>query len=84
MVIKEKDEELVRRLIFSIRAEETPGRFLDKLSQTITEYRTNRNINLDINLHPHLYNQSWFADKFYYLKSSIITGLLNALATGGK
>lgn len=77
-------DELLRKLIFSIRAEETPGRFFDKLSQTITEYRTNRNIALDVHLHPDLFSYSWAADKFHYLKSAILTGLLNALATGGE
>lgn len=77
-------EELLRRLIFSIRAEETPGRFLHRLSQTITEYRTNRNIALDVQLHPDLFSYHWAADRFHYLKSAILTGLLNALATGGE
>ena len=76
----ERGEDLLRRLIFSIRAEEIPGRFLDALSETITEYRTNRNIDLDIEVHPDLYSQTWFADRFYYLKSSILLGFLNALA----
>jgi len=80
----EKGEDLLRRLIFSIRAEGTPGRFLDKLSGTITEYKTNRNIGLNIGLHPELYSQTWAADRFYYLKSSILTGFLNALGGGDK
>ena len=80
----EKGEVLLRRLIFSIRAEETPGRFLDRLSETIAEYKTNRNIGLDIGLHPELYSQTWAADRFYYLKSSILTGFLNALGSSGK
>jgi len=80
----EKGEDLLRRLIFSIRAEETPGRFLDKLSETITEYKTNRNIGVEIGLHPELYSQTWVADKFYYLKSSILTGLVNALGSSDK
>ena len=75
-----KGEDLLRRLIFSIRAEETPGRFLDRLSETLGEYRTNRNINLDVNMHPDLFNQIWFADKFYYLKSAILAGLLISMS----
>ncbi|MEM3382016.1 MAG: hypothetical protein QXQ11_07675 [Candidatus Bathyarchaeia archaeon] len=74
-----RGEDLLRRLIFSIRAEQTPGRFLEKLSETITEYKTNRNIGLDVEMHPEFFNQSWSADRFYYLKSSIISGFLNAL-----
>ncbi|MCS6768380.1 MAG: hypothetical protein RMJ59_04700 [Candidatus Nitrosocaldus sp.] len=76
-------EDLLRKLIFNIRAEETPGRFLDRLAQTLGEYKTNRNIGLDITIHKDIYKCEWFADSFYYLKSAILTGLLNALKTGG-
>jgi len=79
--ICDEDENLLRSLIFSVRGEETPGRFLDKLSETIAEYRTNRAINLDVSLHSSIFAQNWFADKFYYLKASILSGFLNALAT---
>jgi len=79
--ITEQNEDLLRRLIFAVRGEETPGRFLDKLSETIAEYRTNRSINLDVSLHPSIFAQDWFADRFYYLKASILSGFLNALAT---
>ncbi len=78
----ERGEDLLRRLIFSIRAEQTPGRFLEKLSETLTEYKTNRNIGLDVGLHPEFFSQSWAADRFHYLKSSILAGFLNAL--GGR
>jgi hypothetical protein len=74
-----KGKDLLRRLIFNIRAEETPGRFLDRLSETLGEYRTNRNIELDVNMRTDIYEQPWFGDKFYYLKSSVLTGFLNAL-----
>ncbi|AFU57335.1 hypothetical protein Ngar_c03870 [Candidatus Nitrososphaera gargensis Ga9.2] len=80
MNIKKKDEELLRKLIFEIRAEETPGRFLEKLANQITDYRTNRNINLDVSMHGLLFEQNWFADKFYYMKSSVLGGLLGALS----
>lgn len=79
----EKGEDLLKRLIFSIRAEETPGRFLDRLSKTLGEYKTNRNIDLDVTMLPDLYGQLWFADKFYYLKSSILSGLLGAMPNKG-
>ena len=79
--IKEKDkaEHLLRKIIFEIRGEETPGRFLEKLSQVVTEYKTNTNIGLDLTLHPDLFSQDWAADRFYYMKSSVLTGFLNAL-----
>lgn len=76
-----KGEDLLRRLIFNTRAEETPGRFLDRLSETLGEYRTNRNIELDVSMRSDFYDQTWFADGFYYLKSAILTGFLNALAS---
>jgi hypothetical protein len=77
------NENLLKRLIYNIRAEETPGRFLDRLSETLGEYYTNRNLGIDVSMHPDLYRnkQPWFADRFYYLKSSILTGLLNALSS---
>jgi hypothetical protein len=75
----DKSGDLLRKLIYNIRAEETPGRFLDKLSETLGEYRTNKNIGLNIKMDEGLYGQTWFADKFYYLKSAILSGLFNAL-----
>jgi hypothetical protein len=77
---KDKGIDLLRKLIFSIRAEETLGRFLDKLSETIAEYRTNRNMRLDLRLDDRIYRQTWAADRFYYLKSAILAGLLNSLS----
>jgi len=76
------DKDLLKRLIFNIRAEETPGRFLDKLSETLGEYSTNRNIGINLAINQDIYanKQAWFADRFYYLKSAILAGLLNALS----
>jgi hypothetical protein len=79
-----RGDDLLKRLIFSIRAEETPGRFLEKLSATLTEYKTNKNIGLDVSMHPELYRAEWFADNFHYLKASILSGFLNAFASEGK
>ncbi|RLG16584.1 hypothetical protein DRN69_00545 [Candidatus Pacearchaeota archaeon] len=74
-------EKLLKRLIFDIRSEETPGRFLEKLSERITEYRTNINIQANISMNPEIMNKEWHADKFYYLKSAVLTGFLNALSS---
>jgi len=79
---KEKGEKLLKRLIFDIRAEETPGRFLEKLSERVVEYKTNANIQADISLHPELMYKKWHADSFYYMKSAVLTGFLNALSAG--
>jgi len=81
MRIKEKNNELLRRLIFDIRAEETPGRFLEKLSNRLSEYKTNKNIAVDVSIKPELFKVKWQGDKFYYMKSAIIAGLTDALAT---
>ena len=73
-------DKLLKRLIFDIRAEETPGRFLEKLSERITEYKTNTNIQANVSIHPKIMSKDWHADKFYYLKSAILSGFLNALS----
>ena len=78
---KEKGVDLLKKLIFAVRAEETPGRFLEKLSELLTEYRTNTSISADVNMHPELFSREWHADSFYYMKSAILTGLLNALGS---
>ena len=75
------DEELVRRLIFEIRGEETPGRFLGKLSNKISEYKMSKNIRAEVDLHPLLFQQTWYADKFHYMKAAVISGLNNAIGS---
>ena len=80
---REKGKDLLRRLIFDVRAEETPGRFLEKLCERLTEYRTNTNIQAKVDIHPDiLKKEKWHGDEFYYLKSAILAGFLNALAGG--
>lgn len=78
--IRQKDEELLRALIFAIRGEETPGRFLEKLSNKLSEYKTNKNIALDVSVKPELVKEKWHGDKFYYMKAAVLTGLTNALS----
>lgn len=73
-------EDLVKRLIYSIRSEETPGRFLDKLATTIAEFRTNRAYNLDVSVHSILLKSELRGDSFHLAKASILSGLLGALA----
>jgi hypothetical protein len=79
---KDKGADYLKRLIFDIRAEETPGRFLEKLSKRLGEYKTNTNIQAQICLLPEIFEtaNSWRGDSFYYLKSAILAGLLNALS----
>jgi len=80
---EEKGRDLLKRLIFDIRAEETPGRFLEKLSERLTEYKTNTNIQANVEIHQEIMSKYWHADKFYYLKSAILAGFLNALSSQG-
>jgi hypothetical protein len=84
MKIKKKDERLLRGLIFDIRGEETPGRFLEKLSNRLSEYKTNKNIALDVSIKKEFFEEKWHGDKFYYMKAAVLAGFSNALAEGGK
>ncbi|MBS7657983.1 hypothetical protein KEJ20_02350 [Candidatus Bathyarchaeota archaeon] len=83
---KDRGKDYVKRLIFDIRAEESPGRFLNKLSQRLGEYKTNTNIQAPVSLLPEIFQSKsrWNGDEFYYLKSAILTGLLNALSSSEK
>jgi hypothetical protein len=78
---KEKGEDLLRRLIFDVRGEDLPGRFLEKLSNRLTEYKTNRNIAIDVSMYGKLFERKWRGDTFRYMKSAILSGLLNALGS---
>ena len=75
--------DLVRRLIFDIRGEELPGRFLDKLSSRLADYKTNVGLNLDVYPHKGIFEKTLWGNHFYYMKSAIISGLTNALVVGG-
>ena len=77
-------EKLLKKLIFEIRSEETPGRFLEKLSERITEYKTNTNIQAKVDILPGLFEFKWHGDSFYYMKSAILAGFLNALSSQEK
>lgn len=73
--------ELLRRLIFDIRGEDLPGRFLEKLSSRLTEYKTNKNIAIDVSMHRKLFEKIWHGDRFRYMKSAILSGFLNSLSS---
>jgi len=72
-------EDLVRRLIFAIRGEETPGRFLDRLSTMLAEYRTNRAFNLNVSVHSMLLTMDLRGDSFHYAKAAVLAGFTDAL-----
>ncbi|MBX5321272.1 MAG: hypothetical protein ACQXXG_02925 [Candidatus Bathyarchaeia archaeon] len=76
----DKGDELLRRLIFDIRGENLSGRFLEKLSGRLTEYKTNRNIAIDVSMHGKLFEVKWQGDSFHYAKSAILSGFLNSLS----
>lgn len=78
---RKRGEDLLKKLIFDIRAEETPGRFLEKLSESLIEYKMNTNIQADVDLNSNLMLRKWHADSFHYMKSAVITGLFNALSS---
>lgn len=77
----EKGEDLLRKLIFDIRGEDLPGRFLEKLSSRLTEYKTNRNIAIDVSMYGKLFERGWYGDRFRYMKSAILSGFLNSLGS---
>ena len=77
----DKGDDLLRRLIFDIRGEDLPGRFLEKLSSRLTEYKTNRNIAIDVSMYGKLFEKRvWHGDRFRYMKSAILSGFLNSLS----
>lgn len=83
----EKGKDLLERLIYHIRAEETPGRFLERLSERLTEYRTNKGVRANVNILPNIMMmKEMCGDRFYYMKAAILAGFLNALTAsqGGK
>jgi hypothetical protein len=76
--LAEKDKKLGEILIFDLRSEDTPGRFLNKLSVRIADF--NKRFGVDIEIPHQLYLENRISgDQFYYLKSSILAGLVNAL-----
>lgn len=76
----DKGDDLLRRLIFDVRGEDLPGRFLEKLSGRLTEYKTNRNIAIDVSMYGKLFEVRWHGDSFRYVKSAVLSGFLNSLA----
>jgi hypothetical protein len=76
----EKGKDLLERLIYHIRAEETPGRFLERLSERLTEYKTNKGIRANVNILPNIMTmKEMYGDRFYYVKAAVLAGFLNAL-----
>jgi len=74
--------DLIKKIIFDIRGEQLPGKFLEKLTTRLAEYRTDRDLNLDdIEIDPEIFGQTLWGNSFHYTKSAIIAGLLNAIAS---
>ncbi|MBS7633626.1 hypothetical protein KEJ15_08470 [Candidatus Bathyarchaeota archaeon] len=78
----EHGTELIKKIIFDIRGEQLPGKFLEKLMTRLAEYRTDRDLNLaDIEIDPEIFGKTLWGNSFHYTKSAIIAGLLNAIAS---
>jgi hypothetical protein len=80
---REKGKDLLERLIYYIRAEESPGRFFERLAERLTEYRTNKGILANVSLLSDTMSQEMSGDRFYYAKAAILAGFLNALSAQG-
>jgi hypothetical protein len=78
--VEDEGIELIRRLIFAIRGEETPGRFLDKLTTTLVEYRTNKAYELQVTIPKLLLTKELIGDSFHYVRAAILAGLLDAMS----
>lgn len=77
----EKGDDLLRRLIYDVRGEDLPGRFLEKLSERLTEYKTNKNIAINVSMYGKLFEERWHGDSFRYAKSAVLSGFLNSLVS---
>ncbi|MEM3488646.1 MAG: hypothetical protein QXE05_03810 [Nitrososphaeria archaeon] len=53
---------------------------MEKLSGRLTEYKTNRNIAIDVSMYGKLFEVKWQGDSFHYAKSAILSGFLNSLS----
>jgi len=71
----------IRMIYYTIRGEETPGRFLEKLSKEIGEayFSTDTYVSITPELFQYLHG-----DMFYLAKAAVIMGMLNALSRGSE
>lgn len=74
-------EDLVKKLVFTVRGEETPGRFLSKLATTLADYRTNRAFELPVTIPGLLMKLELRGDSFHYARAAIIAGFIDALSS---
>jgi len=77
---REKGKDLLERLIYYIRGEESPGGFFERLAERLTEYRTNKGILANVSLLPDTMSEEMSGDRFRYAKAAILAGFLNALS----
>jgi len=81
---KEEGIDRIKTIYYAIRGEETPGRFLEKLSKEVGEVFFSEGISsskgqlVAYELLHHVHG-----DMFYLAKAAVIMGLLNALSEGG-
>ena len=79
-------EKLLTRLIYDLRGEDLPGKFRDTLVKTLHYFSTARGVEAlkEIEIPDYILTFGEYGDKFYYMKSAILIGLMNALSRGEK
>lgn len=78
---EDRGADLLKKIIFDIRGEQLPGKFLEKLVTRLAEYQTDRDLNLSsIEIQPDIFKGTLWGNTFHYTKSAIIAGFLNAIA----
>ncbi len=80
---RDEGEKLLKRLLYDLRGEDLPGRFRDVLMQDIYYLQTAREVESlkSISVPRFILEEGLYGDRFYYLKSAIIAGFMNALAS---
>lgn len=76
-LLKEEDSKYVEILIFDLRAEKTAGRFFEKLAIRIADF--DKRLGINANIPFYIFEREISGDRFYYIKSAILAGLLNSL-----
>jgi len=79
---REEGEKILKRLLYDLRGEDLPGRFRDVLMQDLFYLKTAKEVaGLEgIGVPRFILEEGLYGDRFYYMKSAIIAGFMNALA----
>lgn len=82
-ILKVKNgDKLLMRLIYDLRGEDLPGKFRDTLVKSLHYYSTARGVEAlkEVDIPINLLTFGEYGDKFYYLKSAILIGFMNAFS----